>query len=87
MLREIRFPAQGAIPIPPQTPSCWHSHANSSPLVITLSLNQLTTTAGVRLLTAHCWMAGDASDGVCDCDSTLTCTSSWGFYFGYLLPM
>lgn len=32
---------------------CWHSHANLSPLVITLPLNQLTTTAGVRLLTVH----------------------------------
>lgn len=37
---------------------CWHSHANSSPLVITLPLNQLTTTAGVRPLTAQCWMDG-----------------------------
>lgn len=71
-LREIRFLPQGAILIlppnpPPQTLCCWHSHANSSPLVITLSLNQLTTTAGVRLLTAHCWMGGGMQANVCVC--------------------
>lgn len=92
-LREIRFLPQGAMPIlPPNfipppppcptTPCCWHSHANSSPLVITLSLNQLTTTAGVRLLMAHCWMGGGMQASACECLCAPTCICSWCFYFG-----
>lgn len=54
-------------PLHPPTLCCWHSHANSSPLVITLPLNQLTTTAGVRLLTAHCWMDGWRDESECVC--------------------
>lgn len=94
-LREIRFPPPGAIPIlsPSHTPPtlcCWHSHANLSPLVITLPLNQLTTTAGVRLLTAHTvgWMGGGMRVNVCVClcacllQYVLACIC-WGrSYFG-----
>lgn len=88
-LREIRFPPPGAIPtLPPSHPPtlcCWHSHANSSPLVITLPSNQLTTTAGVRLLTAHCRMVGWRDESECVCVHACDWMHLYAFIEGALI--
>lgn len=70
----------------PQTLCCWYSHANLSPFVITLPLNQLTTTAGVRLLTAHCWMDGWRDESKCNvCVRACVCMHLYVFVEGALI--